>query len=125
MAMIIRLGSIGSGRIVCRHMPPPPGVHFGRCGWSSNDWTGVHVAPASRDSKSAEGSTPQNSVSGVSGAPREICQIFLSANFDSGGNFTEYVSGSVDVFPKSSDEHSTVPQRKLCCDHQRRCLPWR
>ena len=34
MAMCTRWLFAGSGRMVCRQSPPPPGCHRGRCGWS-------------------------------------------------------------------------------------------
>ena len=49
----------GSTRTVWRQSPPPPGCHFARWGWFQRPSFSFQVLPASCDSKSAEGSTPQ------------------------------------------------------------------
>src|SRR6185437_14886038 len=64
-------------------------------------------------------------VSGSSSRPMQICQMFLSASPESAGNLTEYVSGCVTVFPKSSDDERNVPQRKLWLPHHSRFRPAR
>ena len=50
--------SSGWTRTVCRHSPPPPGCHCGRCGWSHSPRTSEKVRPPSSLRNSAAGSTP-------------------------------------------------------------------
>jgi hypothetical protein len=58
-AIRIRFGSSGSRRIVCRHMPPPPGTQRSRWGWFQSPSFSDHDSPPSRETKRAAGSTPQ------------------------------------------------------------------
>src|SRR5438034_7878213 len=39
IAMYIRPGVFGSSKIVCRHIPPAPGCHFGPVPWRSEEHT--------------------------------------------------------------------------------------
>ena len=53
-----RSGSSGWTSTVCRHSPPPPGCHCGRCGWSHSPRTSEKLRPPSSLRNSAAGSTP-------------------------------------------------------------------
>ena len=46
MAMYIRCGSLGSSRMVCRHMPPAPGCHLGPVPWPRRPASSCHDLPA-------------------------------------------------------------------------------
>src|SRR5436305_13793778 len=60
----MRLGSLGSRMIVCRHMPPAPGCHWGPVPCPRSPESSCQVAPPSLDLNSAASSTPAYTVSG-------------------------------------------------------------
>src|ERR1700691_981070 len=82
----IRFGRDGSNRIVCRHIPPAPGFHFERVGWSFSPGRGAHESPSSSDLHSEAGSTPRNTVRGSDGRPGAICQMFLIGYWGEGAS---------------------------------------
>jgi hypothetical protein len=47
MAMNMRSRSVGWWMIVCRHMPPAPGCHFGPDSWVRSAVSSVHLWPPS------------------------------------------------------------------------------
>src|SRR6185437_3266244 len=114
-----------AGMMVCRHMPPFPGVHLGRCSCPNNPAFAVHVFPASRDMNSADGSTPQYITSGSPAGPMRICQICLSARPDAEGNLIACSSRSVHVAPKSSLDLSDDPKNGFPVPAHNRCRPAR
>src|SRR5262244_2350478 len=97
--------------MVCRHKPPPPGCHCGRCGWLNNPRSSDQVCPASFDSNNAAGSTPQYILSGSCSRPTAICQICFRACPVSSGNLIGELSGLVHILPKSSLECSMIPKK--------------
>src|SRR6266545_2295626 len=113
VAIISRSRRAGSVRIVWRQSPPPPGVHRGRCGWFHSPSFRDQFSPPSRDSKSAEGSTPQKSRSGSSSSPDSICQTFASEAPEASGKEIRGTSGRLQRRPKSSLAQSSAPQWKL------------
>src|SRR6185437_11597356 len=123
MATPIRLSL--NGTMVCKHIPPPPGVHFTRCSWPSNPAFTVQVLPASRDSNNADGSTPQYITSGRFAGPGRICQICFRASPDSVGNLIACSSRSLHVSPMSSLDSSDDPKNGLPVPAHRRCRPAR
>src|SRR2546423_12650245 len=64
MAIKIRLGLPGSRMIVCRHIPPAPGCHFGPVPWPRRPESSFHVVPPSLERNRAASSTPAYTVSG-------------------------------------------------------------
>src|SRR6058998_3410663 len=64
IAMNMRLGSLGSSRIVCRHIPPAPGCHLGPVPWPRNPASSCHVFPPSLVRNNAASSTPAYTESG-------------------------------------------------------------
>src|SRR5437868_15035477 len=64
IAIKIRLGLLGSRMIVCRHIPPAPGCHFGPVPWPRRLESSFHVVPPSLERKRAASSTPAYTVSG-------------------------------------------------------------
>ena len=104
--------------MVCRHSPPPPGIHFGRCSWLSSPSTGAQLTPASSERNSAAGSTPHHTTSGSSGRPGSICHTWASDSPGDSGKRTACRSGSLHVFPKSSECKTAGPQCVLAPDQQ-------
>src|SRR5437762_8910354 len=56
-------------------MPPKPGTHFARDGWSSRLLTIDQVSPRSSLLKSAAGSVPAQTTFGVLECPGSMCQV--------------------------------------------------
>ena len=71
----IFFGSFASIAIECSPIPPKPGTHFAREGWSSRLFTIDHVSPRSSLLKSAAGSVPAHTTFGVCGCPGSMCQV--------------------------------------------------
>src|SRR5438445_10672171 len=76
MPTIIFFGSFASIAIEWSPMPPKPGTHFARDGWSSRLFTIDHVSPRSSLLKSAAGSVPAQTTFGVFSCPGSMCQVF-------------------------------------------------
>src|SRR5688500_7025310 len=113
MATRMRLGFDGSITTVWRHKPPPPGCHCARCSCACSPSTRLQLSPASRDSKSAAGSTPAYRRFGSSGGPQRICHTCVRARSVSAGNRMFWRSGADHVAPRSSLDRITLPQWKL------------
>src|SRR5690606_20744463 len=64
MAVKIRLGLLRSSRIVCRHMPPAPGCHFGPEAWPRSRASPRQDLPPSVERNNAASSTHAYTVSG-------------------------------------------------------------
>ena len=64
MAMTMRSGCARSSRMVCRHMPPAPGIQPAAVALVRRPGSSVQVAPPSVVRKSAASSTPARQVSG-------------------------------------------------------------
>ena len=64
MATNIRSGSLGSSRIVCRHIPPAPGIHAAPVSWPRRPASSCHDSPPSVVRNSAASSTPAYATSG-------------------------------------------------------------
>src|SRR5580704_3990841 len=78
MAMYIFLESLGSRMMVCRHILPAPGCHFGPVPCPRRPDTSCHDCPPSVERKSAASSTPAYTVFGsVSDGSR--CQTRLNS----------------------------------------------
>ena len=105
-----RCGSSGCTSTVCRHMPPPPGCHCGRCGWSHSPRTSEKLRPPSSLRNRAAGSTPAYITSGSSDGPGASCQILANDASVSSGKRKAACSSSVHVSPRSSERRNTGPQ---------------
>src|SRR4029077_587114 len=64
IAIQIRCGLLGSRMMVCRHMPPAPGCHFGPVPWPLNPESSCQLTAPSVDRKMAASSTPAYTVFG-------------------------------------------------------------
>src|SRR6185437_14289855 len=64
MAIHILWALLGSRIMVCRHMPPAPGCHFGPVPWPRNPGSSCQLFPPSVERKIAASSTPAYTVSG-------------------------------------------------------------
>ncbi len=123
MAISRRSGSSGWTRTVWRHIPPPPGCHSGRCGWSHNPLTNEKLRPPSSLRNSAAGSTPAYITSGSLTGPGASCQILASDASALSGKRNAACSSSVHVVPRSSERRSTGPQWLLTDPVNSRVVP--
>ncbi len=58
IAVNMRSGLVGSITMVCKHMPPAPGAHWGPDSWPRSPASSCHVAPPSVLRNKAASSTP-------------------------------------------------------------------
>ena len=103
--MYIRLGSDGSSWIEWQHIPPAPGSHFSRVGWSSTLWTGSKDSPPSVERKRIPGVAPSQISPSL--RPGSTCQVSSSFSPDSSGR--PRPSARFHVFPSSADRWNVPP----------------
>src|SRR5271156_6670945 len=129
MAINIRAGSLGSRRIVCRHIPPAPGCQCGPEPWPRNPESSFHDFPPSFERNKAASSTPAKIVSGsVSDGSR--CQTRLNSQgcgvpsyhwcVPATPSYTNLLSTGSHVFPPSLERWINCPNQPLDCDAYRR-----
>src|SRR5579872_887381 len=125
MATKIRLGSLGSCTIVCRHIPPAPGCQDGPEPCPRSPGSSCHVRPASTERNKAASSTPAQTVSGsVSEGSR--CQT--RANFQGCcvpsyhwcepgiPSYANSLPTGSHVLPPSFERWISCPNHPLDCD---------
>ena len=79
MATNIRFSFRGSSRIVCRHIPPAPGCHFGPVPWPRSPASSRQFCPPSVERKMAASSIPAYTVLG-SPSDGSRCQTRLNSH---------------------------------------------
>src|SRR5208282_491267 len=122
---VSRLREPGSRIIVCRHMPPAPGCHFGPVPWPRRPGSSFQFSPPSVERKMAASSTPAYTVSGsVSEGSR--CHTRLNSQGCWVPSYHWWVPGlpsylnslltASHVFPPSSERCRIWPNQPLVCD---------
>src|ERR1019366_2876198 len=120
IAMNILLGSLGSRRIVCRHMPPAPGCQRGPEPWPRSPGSSCHVVPPSMERNKAASSTPAYTVSAsVSDGSR--CQTRLNSQGCGVPSYHWWVPISpsyTNLFPTGSQVLPPSLERWISCLNQ-------
>src|SRR5215467_11363657 len=75
----MRLGLLWSKMMLCRHMPPAPGCHFGPVPWPRKPESSCQDLPPSVERNRAASSTPAYTVSGSFGDGSK-CQTRLNSH---------------------------------------------
>src|SRR3990170_4473601 len=78
----MRFAFFGSGRIVWRHSPPFPGVHFDRVECDVSPETSAHESPSSSERNRPAGSTPAYTTPGSAGPPPTTFHTFATLQPD-------------------------------------------
>src|ERR1700676_4972792 len=125
MAMNIRLASLGSRRMVCRHNPPAPGCQRGPEPWPRSPESSCQVCPASVERNNAASSTPAYTVSG-SVRDGSRCQTRLNSQgcgvpsyrycVPGTPSYTNLLPTGSHVWPPSFERWITCPDQLLDCD---------
>src|ERR1700682_6449652 len=129
MAMKMRSGLLGSRMIVCRHMPPAPGCHFGPDPCLRNPESSSQFCAPSFEMKSAASSIPAYTVSAsVSDGSR--CHTLLNSHGCAVPSYHWCVPGTPSyknlfppgsqVFPPSFERWICCPNHPLLCDAYKR-----
>src|SRR5882724_4790204 len=111
--------------IVCKHIPPAPGCHFGPEPCSRNPANSAQFCPPSVDRNSAASSAPAYTVSGSSGEGSK-CQTRLNSQGCGVPSYHWWVPGTPSytnllptgshVLPPSSERWISCPNQPLDCD---------
>src|SRR5579864_305681 len=125
IAMYMRCALVGSRMIVCRHMPPAPGCHFGPVPCPRSPESSCQFLPPSVERNSAASSTPAYTVSG-SLSEGSRCHTRLNSQGCGDPSYQVWVPGVPSywnwlptvshVFPASFDRCITWPNQALDCD---------
>src|SRR6185312_742034 len=123
--MYIRCEFFGSNRIVCKHIPPAPGCHFGPVPCPRSPGNSAQLCPPSVVLNIAASSTPASTVSG-SVSDGSICQTRLNSHgcgvpsyhwcVPGVPSYTNLFPTGVHVFPPSFDRCTCCPNHELDCD---------
>src|SRR2546430_10498984 len=76
MAMTMRLGLLGSRMMVCRHMPPAPGCHFGPVPWPRSAESSCQDLPPSFERNMAA-SRSEEHTSELQSQSNLVCPLLL------------------------------------------------
>src|SRR5208282_1190386 len=125
MAIQIRCGLLGSRMMVCRHMPPAPGCHFGPVPWPRSPESSFQFSPPSVERNKAASSSPAYTTSGsVSDGSR--CHTRLNSQgccvpsyhwcVPGTPSYTNLFPTGSQVLPPSFERWISCPNHPLDCD---------
>src|ERR1700738_1223938 len=117
MAMDLRVWFLGSIRIVCRHMPPAPGVQLGPDPCLRSPESSSHVCPPSVVRNIAASSAPAYTVS-ASLSDGSRCQILLNSQGCGVPSYHWCVPGTpsyTNLLPTGSQVFPPSFERWICC----------